>query len=214
MTTLRLFALSLVSVGLLATAAMAQEESTKPAVQGPDSFLSDAGSAPPATTKKTVKTSKPATNKPASNAPSIQTSPRLESMLKEMGVNFEKKVDTQAGVEYFVVRDYGAENYTFDLEESKSRNYVWVNFPCTKAPESGVPAEMMEKMLAENNNMATSFFSYYAKTRMIFLKTPLANSTLDAKTLKSSLNWIVKDASRTRNLWDSSKWNTASGEDK
>ena len=218
MNLLRLFSLSLVSAGLLVAATVAQEESVKPPVKGPDIFLNDE-EAPPVTTKKTVKTNKPATT-PATTSttekaePKIQTSPRLEAMLKEMGINFEKKVDEKAGTEFFIVRDYGPENFTFDLEESKSRNYVWVNFPCTKAPESGVPAEMMEKMLAENNNMGTSYFSYYPKSRMLFLKTALANSSLDAKSLKNSLNWIVKDASRTRNLWDSSKWNAAGGEDK
>lgn len=216
MKTLRLFALSLVSVGLLAAATVAQEESVKPNVKLPDNFLNDEGSAPPPPVKKapaTTKTNKPASTTSNAAEPKLHTSPKLEAMLKEMGINFEKKVDEKAGVEYFVVRDFGAENFTFDIEESKSKNYLWVNFPCTKAPESGVPAEMMEKMLSENNQMATSFFSYYPKSRMIYLKTPLANN-LDAKGLKASLNWIVKDASRTRNLWDSSKWNTAGGEDK
>lgn len=182
---LRLLSLCVLSTGMVAGNSIADEGKTgeKPVIAKPS--VKDAAS-------------KPVTI--------IDESPQLEKMIKEMGVNFEKKKDTRSGTTYFLVKEYGQDNYFFEIEESKSKNYTWVVLPCTRAPESGIPAEVMEKLLIENTRMGTCFFVYYPTTRMIMLKMPLASASLDSKNLKQNINWMLKDATRTRQLWDSSEW--------
>lgn len=187
MKTLRLFALSVVAAGLVAGSTFADEG--KPATGGE---------------------AKPA---PAAKAPENE-SPKLEAMMKELNVSYEKKLDEKANVVYFAVKEYGPDNFFFDVEASKSGNYTWVLFPCGKVPDSGIPAEIMEKLLAEHGKMGTAFFHYNPKTKMIMLKMPLATSTLDAKRLKQEINWMLKDASRTRPLWDSAQWTASATAEK
>lgn len=153
---------------------------------------------------------KDAANKPVT---ADDESPQLEKMIKEMGVSYDKKKDTKTGATYFLIKEYGQDNYFFEIEESKSKNYTWVVFPCTKAPESGIPADVMEKLLTENTRMGTGYFVYYPTTRMITLKMPLATASLDAKSLKQNINWMLKDASRTRQLWDSTEWNKSTSKE-
>ncbi|MBL8821014.1 MAG: hypothetical protein JNJ77_00375 [Planctomycetia bacterium] len=183
---LRLLSLCVLSTGMLAGNSVADEgkASNKPVVTKP--ALKDAASKPVAAEDE---------------------SPKLEKMVKEMGVTYEKKKDTKTGATYFLIKEYGQDNYFFEIEESKSKNYTWVVLPCTKAPESGIPGEVMEKLLVENTRMGTGFFVYYPTNRMIMLKMPLATASLDAKSLKHNINWMLKDASRTRQLWDSTEWN-------
>lgn len=182
MKTLRLFALSVVAAGLVAGSTFADEG--KPATGG---------------------NAKPA---PVAKAPENE-SPKMDAMMKELNVSYEKKLDEKANVVYFAVKEYGPDNFCFDVEVSKSQNYTWVLFPCGKALDSGIPAEIMEKMLVEQTKMGTAFFQYNPTTKMIFLKMPLATSTLDAKRLKQEINWMLKDATRTRPLWDSTTWATS-----
>lgn len=186
MNTLRLLALTILAVSMLTNNLVAADNGkpTKPGEPKPV----------PAATKPDIGADK---------------SDRLEGMIKEMGVNFEKKADEKTGAVYFLVKEYGPDSYFFEIEESKNKNYTWVSFPCTKAPESGIPAEVMEKMLTENTKMSTAYFQYFPKNRMIMLKMPLASSTLNAKELKQHINWLLKDASRTRPLWDSTAWGKA-----
>ena len=184
MNTLRLFALSLVTAGLFAGSILADD--TKPAGETKSA---------PAVTK----------------APEVTQPNRLEKLLKETGIPFEKKVDEKSKVTYFVVKEYGPENYYFEIEETRNTHYTWVTFPCGKAPEAGIPAEIMEKLLTENTKMGTSFFQYSPKTKMICLKMPLASAALDAKLLKADIHWLLKDANRTRNLWDSNQWSKSAG---
>ena len=182
MKTLRLFVLSVVAAGLVAGSNVADEG--KPA---------NGGNAKPAPVAKTPE----------------NESPKLEAMMKELNVSYEKKLDEKANAVYFSVKEYGPDNFFFDVEASKSQNYTWVLFPCGKVPDTGIPADIMEKLLAEHSKMGTAFFQYNPKTKMIFLKMPLASSTLDAKRLKQEINWMLKDASRTRPLWDSTQWATS-----
>jgi hypothetical protein len=138
----------------------------------------------------------------------VNESPKLDAMMKDLKVNYEKKLDEKANVVYFTVAEYGPENFCFDIELSKNQQYTWILFPCGKAPESGIPAEIMQKMLAEQSKMCTAFFQYNPSTRMITLKMPMA-TPVDAKQLKQEINWMLKDASRTRPLWDSTQWTTS-----
>lgn len=157
-----------------------------------------------------------AEDKPASPAIPRATTPsqpnKLETVLKETGIPFEKKMDEKTKLEYFVVKEYSHENFYFEIEESKDKHYTWIYFPCGKVPETGIPSEIMEKLMSENSKMGTSFFAYYPKTRMISLKMSLSTASLDAKILKNDIHWMLKDASRTRNLWDSNQWNKTASE--
>ncbi len=198
MKTLRLFALSVVAAGLVAGSTFADEG--KPA-NGGEARGANGGQPKPAK----VEEAKPA---PVAKA-AVNESPKLDAMMKELKVNYEKKLDEKANVVYYTVSEYGPENFSFDIELSKSQQYTWILFPCGKAPESGIPAEIMQKMLAEHSKMCTAFFQYNPSTRMIMLKMPMA-TPVDAKQLKQEINWVLKDASRTRPLWDSTTWATSS----
>ena len=197
MKTLRLFALSVVTAGMMAGSAFADEG--KP-VNGGETRGANGGQAKPANGGET----KPA---PVAKA-AVNESPKLEAMMKELKVTYEKKLDEKANVVFFTVSEYGPENFCFDIELSKSQQYTWILFPCGKAPESGIPPEIMQKMLAEHSKMCTAFFQYNPDTRMIMLKMPMA-TPVDAKQLKQEINWVLKDASRTRPLWDSTQWSTS-----
>ncbi len=190
MKTLRFFALSLVTAGLF-TGNLFAADNGKPTNPGETKSV-------------------PAATKPTNGADNVGAKPdRLEGMIKDMGVVFEKKIDEKVNVTYFAVKEYGPDNFFFDIEESKSKTYTWVVFPCGKVPDSGIPAEIMEKLLTENTKMGTAFFQYLPASKMIYLKMPLSNAVLNAKTLKQEINWMLKDAARTRPLWDSTQWGSA-----
>ena len=192
MKTLRLFALSLATAGLF-TGNLFAADNGKPTGAG------EIKANPPVSTS-----AQPGVNETSPTKPD-----RLEGMIKDMGVVFEKKIDQKVNVTYFAVKEYGPDNFFFDIEESKSKAYTWVVFPCGKVPDSGIPAEIMEKLLTENTKMGTAFFQYYPVTKTIVLKMPLSSAVLDAKTLKQEINWMLKDATRTRPLWDSTQWGSA-----
>ncbi|MFT3882879.1 MAG: hypothetical protein QM703_24895 [Gemmatales bacterium] len=210
MKTLRLFALSVVAAGLVAGSAYADEG--KP-VHGGETRNANGGQAKPATGGETrpvnsgeVKPVKAEETKPAPVAKAaLNESPKLEAMVKELKLTYEKKLDEKANVVYFNVTEYGPESFCFNIELSKNLQYTWILFPCGKAPESGIPPEIMQKMLVEQSRMCTAFFQYDPNTRMIMLKMPMA-TPVDAKQLKQEINWVLKDASRTRSLWDSTQW--------
>lgn len=193
MKTLRLVALSFAAVGLFAGSLFAEDaKSDKPV--DPKAAIAGVKVPPPPANAKDVP------------AATIDQSEKLEAMLKEMGINFEKKTDEKAGVVFFAVREYGPDNFYFEVEESKNKKYIWISFPCGKVPETGIPSEIMEKLLQENTRLGTASFQVFPTSKMIYLKKSLANASLDAKSLKQDINWLVKDASRTRNLWDFTLW--------
>ncbi len=184
MKTLRLFALSVVAAGLFAGSVFADND--KPANPGD-------GQPAPAAAK-------------SGESPQLD---RLEKLLKETGIPFEKKWDDKAKYFYFAVKEYGHENFNFELELSKDAHYTWVIFPCGKVPESGIPADIMEKLLGENSKMGVSSFQFYPASRTLSLKMNLSSASLDAKMLKSDIHYMLKDASRTRHLWDSTTWSSS-----
>lgn len=187
MNTLRLLALSLATAGLLAGSTLADDSKAGKTVD-----------------PKTV-VAPPATNKPAPVS-KVDQSEKLEALLKEMGVSYDKKSDEKTGEVYFAVKEYGADNFYFEVEESKNKKYLWISFPCSKVPETGIPSEILEKLLQENTRMGTANFQLFPNSKMIFLKKSLINQGMTAKSLKEDINWLVKDASRTRNLWDFTLW--------
>jgi len=192
MKTLRFFALSLVTAGLF-TGNLLAADNGKPTGAG------ETKANPPVSTS-----AQPGVNETSPTKPG-----RLEGMIKDMGVVFEKKIDQKVNATYFAVKEYGPDNFLFEIEESKSKIYTWVVFPCGKVPDSGIPAEIMEKLLIENTKMGTAFFQYLPASKMIYLKMPLSSAALNAKTLKQEINWMLKDAARTRPLWDSTQWSTS-----
>ncbi|MFT3882880.1 MAG: hypothetical protein QM703_24900 [Gemmatales bacterium] len=183
MKTLRLFALSVVAAGLVAGSVFA--ENGKPA---------NPGDTQPA---------------PAAKQGEHPLQDRLENALKATGIPFEKKWDEKGKYHYFAVKEYTHEYFNFELEESKDKHYTWVLFPCTKVPETGIPNEIMEKLMSENAKMGVNSFQYYPKTRMLYLKSTLSTASLDGNMLKGDIHNMLKDASRTRPLWDSTQWSTS-----
>lgn len=194
MKTLRFFALALVSAGLFSTITLADETQQPPVKNAQKSV---------ATTGK-LSEEEMAKLPPLPRKESVS---RLHSLLTEAKVTFERRMDTKANVEFFVISEFGYDNFTFDIEESASKRYFWIVFPCGKAPESGMPAEVMTKLLGENGKMSTAYFSYDSKSRRIQLKMPLATAGMDAAALKRELNTLAKYASETRTLWDPMNWN-------
>lgn len=189
MKTLRFFALALVSAGLFSSITLADDpikEVIRPSSSGKLSE-EEMAKLPP--------------------LPKKESGSRLQKLLTETKVTFERRVDTKVNAEFFVISEFGYDNFTFDIEESASKRYFWIVFPCGKAPESGMPAEVMTKLLGENGKMSTAYFSYDSKSRRIQLKMPLATAGMDAAALKRELNTLAKYASETRSLWDPLNWN-------
>ncbi len=194
MKTLRFFALTLVSAGLFSTITLADD---------PVKGLSGSGSSGKLSLEEIAKLP-PLPRKETASKESVS---RLHKLLTETKVTFERRMDTKANVEFFVISEFGYDNFTFDIEESASKRYFWIVFPCGKAPESGMPAEVMTKLLGENGKMSTAYFSYDLKTRRVQLKMPLATAGMDAAALKREFNTLAKYASETRSLWDPMNWN-------
>ncbi len=210
MKTLRFFALALVSAGLFSSISLADDTT------------------PPTPPKKPwIGLFNPTTKggedkKGSENKLELKTTPidldklgkieskfeisRLASMLAQMNVKFDRKFDAKYNAEYFVVSEYGYDRFRFDLEESASKRYIWVVFPCTKVPETGAPAGIMENLMTKNGKMATAFFTFNPKTRMILLKMPIATQSLDSVELQKQINWLMKFANETRYLWDANSW--------
>jgi hypothetical protein len=194
MKTLRFFALALVSAGLFSSIILADDTQQPPAKN----------------TQKGIATSGKLSEEEMAKQPPLpkkESVSRLHTLLNETKVTFERRMDTKANVEFFVISEFGYDNFTFDIEESASKRYFWIVFPCGKAPESGMPAEAMAKLLGENGKMSTAYFSYNAKSRHVSLKMPISTAGMDAAALKRELNTLAKYASETRSLWDPLNWN-------
>jgi hypothetical protein len=131
----------------------------------------------------------------------------LRSLLGTLGYQ-PRDARNEAGPELeIVLRPPGGLAVTTRVTLSKDGTLVWLVAWLKKVPPGRtISGNAILDMLAENDAIGPTHFSYNDRRRWFFLNRPVPNHGLTAERLQAELGQLGATIARTEPLWDFERW--------
>jgi hypothetical protein len=131
----------------------------------------------------------------------------VQGLLATLGYQ-PREARNESGPEYeIVLRPPGGLAVTTRVTLSKDGTLVWLVAWLKKVPPGRtINGNAILNMLAENDAIGPTHFSYNDGRRWFFLNKPVPNQGLTADRLQAELQQLGVTVARTEALWDSDRW--------
>ncbi|HYB62247.1 MAG TPA: hypothetical protein VEH50_12320 [Methylomirabilota bacterium] len=147
----------------------------------------------------------------AMRAQGTQVTPEsLKTMLENLGYVTTSSTNSDGVVTYEIKLTPQDWSIVTDVNLSKDQSNIWMWAILTKIPDGQMfDPDTLLTMLKENDSMGPFFFSYTDASRRFFINLALANQNVTPAKLRSELDQLAGNVTRTQNLWDPTKWKNA-----
>lgn len=147
----------------------------------------------------------PAQAQPERGAPPLDHA-GLRSLLTTLSYQ-PREVRNEAGPELEITLRAGGLAVTTGVMLSKDGSLVWLVAWLKKVPPGRtISGNAVLDMLAQNDVIGPTHFSYSESRRWFFLNRPVPNHDLTAERLRVELEQLGAAVARTQALWDFERW--------
>lgn len=131
----------------------------------------------------------------------------LRTLLATLGYQ-PREARNESGPEFeIILRPPGGLAVSTRVTLSKDGSLVWLVAWLKKVPPGRtISGNAILDMLAENDAIGPSHFSYTESRRWFFLNRPVPNQSLTADRLQAELQQLGATVARTEALWDFNRW--------
>ena len=149
-------------------------------------------------------------DEPKSTALTIQD---LKTMIVNMGHEPKEYKNDKGEVYSLGLRIESTYNYTVFFEFSGNKQWLWATVWLKQLPDPKVPAEVLKKLLAANNN-GPAHFTYFEKDNMFKVSMVMSNNGIKPAELNRALKMIETAIIQNATAWDPEKWEAKPKSDK
>jgi len=131
----------------------------------------------------------------------------VQGLLATLGYQ-PRAARNESGAEYeIILRPSGGLAVTTRVTLSKDGTLIWLVAWLKKVPpDRTISGNAILSMLAENDAIGPTHFSYNESRRWFFLNKPVPNQGLTAERLQAELQQLGATVARTEALWDFDRW--------
>jgi len=131
----------------------------------------------------------------------------VQGLLATLGYNPREVVNEPVPVSEIVLHPPGGLAVTTRVTLSRDGTMVWLVAWLKRVPPSRtISGNAILSMLAENDAIGPTHFSYNESRRWFFLNKPVPNQGLTAERLQAELQQLGTTVARTEALWDFDRW--------
>src|SRR5690348_2608253 len=145
---------------------------------------------------------------PAKAAP--LTEDTLKAMLENLGytvtvtgdkVPHHFKIDESAPINDLTF------TITFDLSSAKDATVLWIYAGLYEIPaDKPAPSSALLALLAKNDEIGPTFFSYSTDNKLLYLNAPTGNVDITPAVLRLKIKNFITKLDSTYSLWNVPKW--------
>ena len=136
------------------------------------------------------------------------TEDTLKSMLENLG--YDVTVSGDKPPHHYKIGETGANlDYTISLELStdKGNTVLWIYAGLYEVPsDKPVPSVPLLALLAKNDDIGPTFFSYATSNKLLYLNAPTANVDITPPVLRQKIRNFVSKLDSTYSLWNVKDW--------
>ncbi|HEX4569702.1 MAG TPA: hypothetical protein VH184_04695 [Dongiaceae bacterium] len=134
------------------------------------------------------------------------TEDTLKSMLENLG--YDVTVSGDKPPHHYKIGESGSNlDYTISLELStdKGNTILWIYAGLYEVP-SPTPSAPLLALLAKNDEIGPTFFSYATSNKLMYLNAPTANIDITPAILRQKIRNFVTKLDSTYSLWNVKDW--------
>src|SRR4029079_914159 len=96
---------------------------------------------------------------------------------------------------------------TFDLSSEKDATTLWIYAALYEIPaDKPAPSSALLALLAKNDEIGPTFFSYATSNKLLYLNAPTANVDITPVVLRQKINNFIGKMDSTYSLWNVKEW--------